>query len=140
MIEFNLPLAIVIASAILASAIIHAARTIVAAIERSMSNGIENGITPVPGVHVPQSSAGFPVEPSGVPIEPETRLEVGSTVLAFSQGRWWRAEVIDVEGEEHVHLHFPGWDSIWDESMPRTALQVDLGAVEEGKRPDESEL
>jgi hypothetical protein len=31
----------------------------------------------------PSGEAGFPVEPSGVPVEPETQLEPGSTVLAF---------------------------------------------------------
>jgi hypothetical protein len=139
MIEIDLPLATVIASAILASAIIYAARTIASAIERSSPNGIGNRRVPLSVQQVPHSSAGFPVEPSGIPIDPETRLEVGSTVLAFSQGRWWRAEVIALEGEEHVRLHFPGWDSIWDESSPRTALQVDLGGVAEDERPYQSE-
>jgi hypothetical protein len=85
----------------------------------------------VPMFESPQSSEGFPVEPSGIHLEPETPLEVGSTVLSYSQGRWWRAEVVAVEGDD-VQIHYPGWDSKWDVTVPKTELQVDLsGSLEE---------
>jgi hypothetical protein len=78
----------------------------------------------------PQGPEGFPVEPSGVHLEPETPLEIGATVLSFSQGRWWRAEVVALEGDE-VRIHFPGWDSKWDVTVPKTELQADLsGSIE----------
>ena len=85
----------------------------------------------VPVFEAPQSAEGHPVEPSDIPVGPETPLEVGSTVLAYSQGRWWRAEVIGLEGEDQVTIHFPGWDAKWDVTVPREELQVDLNASEE---------
>ena len=75
----------------------------------------------------PKGSEGFPVEPSGIAVEPETPLEVGSIVLSYSQGRWWRAEVVAIEENDMVRVHFPGWDEKWDVSVPRGELQVYLG-------------
>jgi hypothetical protein len=79
------------------------------------------------GLETPKGEEGFPVEPSGIAVEPETPLEVGSVVLSFSQGRWWRAEVVALEGDEDVRIHYPGWDSKWDVTVPRSELQVYLG-------------
>jgi hypothetical protein len=135
MVEIALPFAIVIASIILASAIIYSARTIATAIAQQPPGGRASSAFAFSPNQVPHSAAGFPVEASGIPVEPETQLEVGSTVLAFSQGRWWRAEVTALEGEEQVRLHYPGWDSFWDESRPRSELQVDLGGGTDDERP-----
>jgi hypothetical protein len=139
MIELALPLAIVIASVILASAIIYSARTVASSIAQQPPGGRADSAFPFPPNQVPHSSAGFPVEASGITVEPETHLEVGSTVLAFSQGRWWRAEVTALDGEEHVRLHYPGWDSFWDERKPRMELQVDFGAGADDERPYQGE-
>ena len=81
----------------------------------------------MPMFEMPSGSEGHPVEPSGIAVEPETPLEVGSIVLSFSQGRWWRAEVVELEDNEMVRIHFPGWDEKWDVSVPRGELQVYLG-------------
>jgi hypothetical protein len=118
--ENTLAFSVVLASVILASAIVYASRKIAGAIARQSAG-------------MPQSAAGLPAEPSGIPVEPETPLEVGATVLAFSQGRWWRAEVIALEGGERVRIHYPGWDPTWDESVPRSELQVDLGGAADGQ-------
>jgi hypothetical protein len=112
--EATLPFAVILASVILASSIVYAAHTIARAISR-------------PSVRMPHSAAGVPVEPSGIPVEPETHLEEGSNVLAFSHGRWWRAEVIALEEDEWVRVHYPGWDRAWDTSVRRSELQLDLG-------------
>jgi hypothetical protein len=128
--EITLPFAVILASVFLASAILYAARTIASAIAQQPPDGRGNCFIAFSPDQVPRSSAGFPVEPTGIPVEPETPLEVGSTVLAFSQGRWWRAEVTALEGE-HVRLRYPGWDQFWDESKPRSELQVDLGGIAE---------
>lgn len=74
----------------------------------------------------PHSDEGLPVEPSGIPVDADTSLYVGSTVLAYSQGRWWRAEVVALEADDQVTIHFPGWDSKWDVAVPKTELQVDI--------------
>jgi hypothetical protein len=133
--EFVFPLSVIIASAILAAAIVYGARTIASAIAQQTPKDRADGVLPSSSVVAPLSPAGFPVEPSGIPIELETSLEVGTNVLAFSQGRWWRAEVTVLEGEEQVRIHYTGWDPIWDESVLRGALQVDLGASAEEEPP-----
>jgi hypothetical protein len=76
----------------------------------------------------PHSAVGRPVEPSEIPVGLDYPLEVGSRVLAYSQGRWWRATVIGLEPEDRVRVHFPGWDDKWDVVVPRDELQVDLNA------------
>jgi hypothetical protein len=80
---------------------------------------------PMPMFASPESSEGHPVEPSGVHFQPESPLEVGARVLAFSQDRWWRADVIAVQ-DEQVTIRFPGWGAEWNSTVSKTSLQVDL--------------
>jgi hypothetical protein len=80
----------------------------------------------MPIIEFPKDQSGHPLEPSGIHLDPETALAIGDTVLSYSQGRWWRAEVVDMDGDETVTIHFPGWDSKWDATLPKTELQVDL--------------
>jgi len=81
----------------------------------------------MPAFAMPQSSEGYPVEPSGIQMQPETPLEIGTIVLACSHGQWWRAEVIGLEGDEIVRIHYPGWGPEWDVAVPKIELQVYLG-------------
>jgi hypothetical protein len=73
-----------------------------------------------------------PVEPSGIPVDRDTVLEAGDTVLAEWAGAWWRAEVIEVHKNGTVTVHYPGWDAQWDEAVPRRRLQVDIAGPVEG--------
>ena len=99
---------------------------------RQQPAGLQN--LGMPALEYPESTEGIPVEPSGIAIEPETQLEAGSIVLSYSQGRWWRAEVVALEGEDDVLIHFPGWDAKWDVTVPRGELQVYLGdSIEEDR-------
>ena len=91
----------------------------------------QNVQIPAAVVELPLSEEGRPVEPSDIPVTPHTPLEVGSTVLSFSQGRWWRAVVIALEPDDQVRIHFPGWDAKWDVTVPRDELQVDLHGFSE---------
>jgi hypothetical protein len=84
-----------------------------------------------PQVEYPASPDGYPVEPSGIPIDAGTQLGVGSRVQAFEQGRWWRAEVVALENDGRVRIHFPGWDSHWDRSVARSELQRDTAETRE---------
>lgn len=81
----------------------------------------------MPMFEMPQSSEGYPVEPSGIQMQPETPLDVGTIVLSCSHGQWWRAEVVAIEENDMVRIHYPGWESHWDASVPKTELQVYLG-------------
>jgi len=82
------------------------------------------GIGPI--LEAPHSADGCPIEPSGIAVEEDTPLRVGGTVLSFSQGRWWRAEILGFERDGNVRLHYPGWDTKWDTTVPREELQIDL--------------
>lgn len=72
------------------------------------------------------ASAPAPVDPSGIPVTRDTHLEIGSPVLASWDGDWWRAEVVGLGPGDRVRIHFIGWDSSYDQTVPRSALQVDI--------------
>ena len=60
------------------------------------------------------------------------RQQVGSTVHAYEENRWWPAEVIALESDDMVRIHFLGWDTRWDRSVRRGELQVDATDGGEG--------
>jgi hypothetical protein len=68
----------------------------------------------------------LPVEPSGIAVGPDTLVKPGAAVLANWQGLWWRAQVLSVGPADSVRIHYVGWDAMWDETVPRSALQVDI--------------
>jgi hypothetical protein len=70
---------------------------------------------------------GHPVQPSGINVDADTRLVVGSIVLAPSQGRWYRAQVVGFEEPNRVRVRFVGWSSAWNEVVSRGELQIDQG-------------
>jgi hypothetical protein len=85
------------------------------------------GSSMMPLFEFPSSNEGNPVEPSGIPMQPETPLDVGAIVLSCSHGQWWRAEVVGLEDGDMVRIHYPGWESHWDATVQKTELQVYLG-------------
>ncbi len=113
-------------SPIIIAGIIIAVGLVVAAwlISRRPSSG--GMIPPQDRMELPLSTAGHPVEPSGIAVDDDTPLERGSTVLAYSQGRWWRASVVHVKTDGTIRIRYPGWDPKWDETVPREELQVDI--------------
>jgi hypothetical protein len=74
----------------------------------------------------------LPVEPSGIPVGPDTRLEEGTPVLANWRDIWWRARVVALESADRVRIHYEGWDDTWDETVPRSALQIDISESARG--------
>ncbi len=68
----------------------------------------------------------YPVEPSGIPVEPETPLYVGDPVLVNWGGSWWRAQIIDLEPHGRVRIHYVGWEEAFDASVARDELQMDI--------------
>ena len=130
MLPLDVPDAIVLAAAIVAAALVYAAHTIARRLPGASAHHASALLPQFPIMEFPQTEAGAPVEPSGLPVGPDTILEPGDTVLAFSQERWWRAEVVRLEPGDRVRLHFPGWDAKWDDVFPRNDLQVDLTGPE----------
>lgn len=114
--------AIIIAA--VAGSVIIAVSIVIAALLISRRSTHSESIQVVGPKEYPTSAEGVPVDPSGVAVTADTPLRPNSTVFAFSQGRWWRANVVAVRGEL-VTISYPGWDSKWDESVARNKLQVD---------------
>src|SRR5206468_1714436 len=73
----------------------------------------------------PLTQEGFPVEPSGAPVPQDMPLTSGTPLLAYSQGRWWRATVVSAEEGGDVVVSFPGWEDSWTGRVSRKLLQID---------------
>jgi hypothetical protein len=65
-----------------------------------------------------------PVQQVGQPVTAETPLAPGRAVLAEWGNRWWPAEVVAVEADGRVKVHFTGWDAAFDEAVPRERLRL----------------
>lgn len=65
------------------------------------------------------------VSPSGIPVTANTALCVGQRLRVESGGNWWAGEVLELKPDGNVKIHYVGWDSTWDEVVPRTRLQLE---------------
>lgn len=120
MLTISVPDAIVLGSAIIAAAIL-----IGALIVARRSSAAAQPFLSFPSLPaMPPES--LPTESSGVPVTDDTRLERGTPVLALWGNNWWRAEVVSLESNRQVKIHYQGWDASWDEIVPRSRLQLDL--------------
>lgn len=66
----------------------------------------------------------LPVEPSGKAVENQTTLAPGTKVLALWEGDWWEAEVLSVQQDGSVEIHYTNWGPEWDETVSRDRLQL----------------
>ncbi len=69
---------------------------------------------------------GYPVDPAGQSVLEDTSLKPGDRVIAWWNGDWWKAEVIEVHPDGKIKVHYTGWDSQWDEVLERDRLQLPL--------------
>lgn len=67
---------------------------------------------------------GSSVQPSGNWIKTPNELVAGDRVLVEQLGLWWRGQVKSVAADGSVAIHYVGWASSWDESVPVSRLQV----------------
>lgn len=51
-----------------------------------------------------------------------TPLAPGDTVQVDWQGSWWSGEVVEVQQDGRVKIHYSGWESSFDEVVPRSRL------------------
>jgi hypothetical protein len=65
-----------------------------------------------------------PVATTGEPVDANTPLQVGSRVIAKWGDHWWDAEVIGMEPNGHVRIHYTEWESRFDEVVPRDRLRL----------------
>lgn len=62
--------------------------------------------------------------PPGRALEPGVALEAGDPVWAFSERKWYRAEIVRrVRQNRHV-VHFLGYDERYDETIPDERLRL----------------
>jgi hypothetical protein len=61
---------------------------------------------------------------SGKRVVASTPLGVGQILQVLWDGKWYHGEVMSVFTDGRVKVHYVGWDSKWDEIVPRTRLQL----------------
>ncbi|MGI9244327.1 MAG: hypothetical protein ACR2RV_26245, partial [Verrucomicrobiales bacterium] len=69
------------------------------------------------------------IESTGVPVSDSTSLDVGQCLQVKWGEKWWAAEVISLEDDGWVGIHYVGWTETHDEIVPRSDLQLDPEAA-----------
>ena len=54
-------------------------------------------------------------------------LRAGDAVEAEWKGAWYAATVLAVQPDERVRIHYTGWPSAWDETVPRERVRAVAG-------------
>lgn len=64
------------------------------------------------------------VEPTGQTVGADTKLLTGMLVLVEYNQTWYAADVLAVNADGTVRIHYRGWEATWDETVPRSRLQL----------------
>src|SRR5262249_13580406 len=64
---------------------------------------------------------------TGRPVLATTPLSAGQRVLVRWHGSWFEGEVVEVQPDGRVKIHYADWDPFWDEVVPRSSLQLPGG-------------
>ena len=67
---------------------------------------------------------GSSVAASGKPVDASTALAQGDRVLVEQGSAWWRGRIKNVGDDGNVTIHYVGWESNFDETVPRSRLQL----------------
>ena len=60
----------------------------------------------------------------GDPVTRETSLHAGQAVHVRWGNSWWSAEVLAVNADDTVRIHYTSWSSGWDETVTRSRVQL----------------
>jgi hypothetical protein len=71
-----------------------------------------------------------PIQESSIPVADQTVLTKGQSLQIKYANTWYAGEVVGFESDGGVHVRYFGWDSSWDEVVPRTDLRIDPQARE----------
>jgi len=71
-----------------------------------------------------------PIEPSPYPVGPNAVLQTGQALQINYNGTWYAGEVVGMAEDGGIHVRYFGWDSHWDEVVPRSDLRIDPQAKE----------
>ena len=67
---------------------------------------------------------GTPVVASGTAVTAADGLTRGDRVFIEQGGSWWRGRVVHVFANNTITVHYVGWDSSFDETVPLSRLQM----------------
>ncbi len=67
---------------------------------------------------------GHAVDPTGPPVTEQTKLGLGSYVQIERSGEWYEGKVTKVMPDGTFRVHYDGWDSKYDEAVPRSRLRL----------------
>jgi len=70
-----------------------------------------------------------PIASTGVPVTDDTRLDVGQVLQVKYGNTWWACKILLVLDGGRVCIHYLGWQSQFDEIVPRARLQLDPDAI-----------
>ncbi|MGY8768176.1 MAG: hypothetical protein ACKVH8_07075 [Pirellulales bacterium] len=82
-------------------------------------------------------SGEMPIEPTGALVTSETELNIGDAVQVMWEGdmtledgtvtneSWWKGEVLELEEDGTVKIHYTGWHTAFDEIVTRDKLRID---------------
>jgi len=67
---------------------------------------------------------GSSVPASGKLVDASTALAKGDRVLVEQGSVWWRGRINQIGDDGNVTIHYVGWESSFDETVPRSRLQL----------------
>jgi hypothetical protein len=118
----GLPEALIAIAVILAIAIVWSARILTRPRTQNPDDFLMWSIGGVPRPDLSPDTN--PVQPTGIPVRADTELVPGDPVLISWQDLWLRGEIVSIGPGDRVLVHYIGWESTWDESVPRKRLQL----------------
>ena len=68
------------------------------------------------------SAKSFPAAATLALVEDEAVPRVGQRLEVESKGKWYKAQIIDVDGDQ-VEVHFAGFDDSWNEWVSRDCIR-----------------
>ena len=64
-----------------------------------------------------------------------TAFNVGDSVDVEWNGGWWQARILSVNGGLY-RIHYIGWGTNWDESVPARRVRPSTGTAKRGSGPN----
>jgi len=65
-----------------------------------------------------------PIASSGIAVGKTMPLKPGQAVQVEWGGEWWAGKILELLPDGRSKIHYVGWDSTWDEIVPRSRLQL----------------
>jgi hypothetical protein len=66
-----------------------------------------------------------PNNEQGVPVTADMKLSPGTPIQAQWGSFFYFAEVVSLEANGNIKVHYQGWSNHFDEALPRNKLRID---------------